>query len=99
MSTKSANFVWKISDILPRILGVGCPLHIAHNAAKNAADKMEFDFEALALKIISHFSSQAKRMGAFYDFARGHKVYEGRSKRVVFIMFVLLCSYSTACES
>jgi hypothetical protein len=75
MSTKSANFVKKISDISPRILGVGCPSHIAHNAAQNAADKMKYDFEALALKITSHFSSQAKRMAAFYDFAREHKVY------------------------
>ncbi len=80
MSTKSANFVKKISDITPRILGVGYPSHIAQNATQNAADKTEYDFEALALKITSHRSSQAKRMKAFYDFAIEHKIYEGRSK-------------------
>jgi hypothetical protein len=56
------------------LLGIGCPSHIIHNAAQDAAEKMDYDFEMLATKIAGHFTGRSQRMEEFQEFVKEHEV-------------------------
>ena len=45
-----------------RLIPIGCPAHILHNAAEKGAERLTVDIETMVLKICSHFKSQASRV-------------------------------------
>lgn len=50
-----------------RLLPIGCPAHILHNAAKAATGQLSFDIESIAFKIHSHFKGSTIRYEALKD--------------------------------
>jgi len=52
------------------IFGIGCPVHIAHNAAKHGIDTLMFDTESISLKIYNHFSIYTVRTEALKEFCQ-----------------------------
>lgn len=53
------------------LLGVGCPLHIIHNAAKHGLDTLAFDVEVIAIKIYNFFciyTVRTENLKEFCDF-------------------------------
>lgn len=49
------NTFYKLNQLYPGMIGVGCAAHIVHNTLKKACDKMPFDVECVVVKIYSHF--------------------------------------------
>jgi len=45
-----------------RLISVGCPAHILHNAAEKGVERLTADVETIVLKICSHFKSQTSRV-------------------------------------
>lgn len=43
------------------LIGIGCPVHIIHNAAKHGLESLPFDVEMISLKIFNFFSSYTVR--------------------------------------
>ena len=57
------------------LIGVGCPAHVLHNAAKHAADNLPWDVEAIVFKLASHFKSSTKRFEALKEFCEQVEVH------------------------
>ncbi|XP_039953666.1 uncharacterized protein LOC120770336 [Bactrocera tryoni] len=53
--TGTNNVFYKLKQLYPGLIGVGCAAHIVHNTLKKACDKMPFDVEMIVVKIYSHF--------------------------------------------
>lgn len=51
-----------------RLIPIGCPAHILHNAAKEATEQLPFDIESIAFKLQSHFKGSTKRHEALKEF-------------------------------
>lgn len=49
------NALYKLNQLYPGLIGVGCGAHIVHNTLKAGCDKMPFDVELIVVKIYSHF--------------------------------------------
>lgn len=49
------NVFYKLKQIYPHLIGVGCAAHIVHNSMQHACDGMPFDVELIVVKIYSHF--------------------------------------------
>ena len=45
-----------------RLIPIGCPAHILHNAAEKGAERLTVDIETIVLKIFSHFKSQTSKV-------------------------------------
>ena len=45
-----------------RLIPIGCPAHILHNAAEKGVEKLTVDIKTIVLKICSHFKSQTSRV-------------------------------------
>ena len=45
-----------------RLILLGCPAHILHNAAEKGAERLTVDIETIVLKICCHFKSQTSRV-------------------------------------
>lgn len=50
------------------LIGVGCPVHIVHNAAKHGFDMLSIDIESIALKIFNFFSIYTIRTESLKEF-------------------------------
>jgi DNA polymerase I-like protein with 3'-5' exonuclease and polymerase domains len=50
-----------------RLIPIGCPAHILHNAAKQATEQLSFDIESIAFKLQSHFKGSTKRHEALKE--------------------------------
>ena len=51
-----------------RLIPVGCPAHILHNAAEKGAERLTTDIETIVLKIGSNFKSQTGRTNSLKQF-------------------------------
>lgn len=50
------NAFYRLKQLWPELIGVGCATHIVHNALKDACDRMpSFDVECVVVKIYSYF--------------------------------------------
>lgn len=49
------NVFYKLSQLYPGLIGLGCAAHIAHNALRHSCDCMPFDVEYFVVKVYSHF--------------------------------------------
>ena len=45
-----------------RLIPIGCPAYILHNAAEKGAERLTVDIETIVLKICCHFKSQTSRV-------------------------------------
>ena len=45
-----------------RLIPIGCPAYILHNAAEKGAERLTVDIETIVLKICSHFKGQTSRV-------------------------------------
>lgn len=50
------------------LIGIGCPIHIVHNAAKHGIDLLPFDVESIVMKVFNHFSVYTVRTESLKDF-------------------------------
>lgn len=66
--TGKNNTFYKLNQLYPGLIGVGCAAHIAHNTLKAACDKMPFDVEMIVVKIYSHFYLTTVRVTALKEF-------------------------------
>ena len=51
-----------------RLIPIGCPAHILHNAAEKGAERLTVDIETIVLKICSHFKCQTSRVQKLKQF-------------------------------
>lgn len=67
---KGCQNVYKLlkKEISQHLIGIGCPIHILHNAAKHGIDLLQFDVEAIAMKIYSTFSIYTVRSESLKEF-------------------------------
>lgn len=49
------NVFYRLKQVYPNLLGVGCVAHVTHNALKFACEEIPFDVEWVVVKIYSHF--------------------------------------------
>lgn len=66
----TANTFYKLNQLYPGMIGVGCAAHIVHNTLKKASDQMPFDVECVVVKIYSHFylfTVRVAKLEAFCD--------------------------------
>lgn len=66
--TGTNNTFYKLNELYPGLIGVGCAAHIVHNTLKAACDKMPFDVEMIVVKIYSHFYLTTVRVTALKGF-------------------------------
>lgn len=64
----TSNIFYKLKCYQPSIVGIGCSLHILHNALKHVCDKMKFDVESTVVKIYSHFYIYTVRVDSLRTF-------------------------------
>lgn len=63
----SSNVFYRLKRQNQRLLPIGCPAHILHNAAREATDELPFDIESIAFKICSHFKKSTKRCASLQE--------------------------------
>lgn len=68
------NAFYKLKQLYPGLIGVGCAAHIVHNTLKKACDKMPFDVEMIVVKIYSHFYLFTVRVANLKDFCESTDV-------------------------
>jgi hypothetical protein len=61
------NVFHRLKNQNQRLLPIGCPAHILHNAAKSATDQLPIDIESIAFKIQSHFKGSTTRHEALTE--------------------------------
>lgn len=66
--TGKENTFYKLCQIYPGLIGIGCGAHIAHNTLKKGCDQMPFDVEMIVCKIYSHFYLTTVRVTALKQF-------------------------------
>lgn len=49
--TGTQNTFYKLNQLYPKLVGIGCAAHITHNTLKKACNKMPFDVEMIVCKI------------------------------------------------
>lgn len=54
------NVFYRLKDMLdnPELVGVGCPMHVSHNAAKKGLGMLSFNIDTLAHSLHSQFDKQ-----------------------------------------
>ena len=53
----------------PGLIGIGCPVHILHNAVSHGLDQFDlFDFDSIVLKFFNHFKIYTVRIEELKDF-------------------------------
>lgn len=62
------NVFYRLKQLLPHLVGIGCVAHIEHNALKFACDVLPFDLECVGVKIYSHFYRNTVRATALKQF-------------------------------
>ena len=55
------NVFYRLKQRATRLIPVGCPAHILHNATENKSDCLTVDIEKIVMKIGRHFKSQTSR--------------------------------------
>lgn len=58
------NVYYRLKQLIPRLLGIGCCAHISHNTLKHACDCLPVDVECIVVKIYSHFYIHTVRVEA-----------------------------------
>jgi hypothetical protein len=58
------NVYYRLKQVIPRLLGIGCSAHISHNTLKHACDCLPIDVECIVVKIYSHFYIHTVRVEA-----------------------------------
>lgn len=66
--TGTDNTFYKLNQLYPGMIGVGCAAHIVHNTLKKACDQMPFDVECVVVKIYSHFYLFTVRVAKLKEF-------------------------------
>lgn len=66
--TGTGNTFYKLNQLYPGMIGVGCAAHIVHNTLKKACDQMPFDVECVVVKIYSHFYLFTVRVAKLKEF-------------------------------
>lgn len=66
--TGTDNVYYKLNQIYPGLIGIGCGAHIIHNTLKAACDQMPFDVEVIVVKIYSHFYIFTVRVAKLKEF-------------------------------
>lgn len=66
--TGTGNTFYKLNQLNPGMIGVGCAAHIVHNTLKKACDQMPFDVECVVVKIYSHFYLFTVRVAKLKEF-------------------------------
>lgn len=65
------NVFYRMKEINPNLIGIGCTAHITHNAIKKACDvALPFDIEHIIVKIYSHFYLYTVRTEKLKDFCQ-----------------------------
>lgn len=49
------NVYYRLKELKPSLIGVGCAAHIVHSALKSACDALPIDVECVVVKFFSHF--------------------------------------------
>lgn len=58
------NVYYRLKQIMPDILGIGCSAHITHNTLKHACDCLPIDVECIVVKIYKYFHIHTVRVEA-----------------------------------
>lgn len=69
------NLFFRLRQQKQGLIGLGCPAHILHNAARIATDKMRIfdraiDIEAIVFKLSSYFKMSTKRSESLKEHCR-----------------------------
>ena len=55
------NVFKKLKERSQKLIPLGCPSHILHNAAKRSSERLPIDIESIAFKLASHFKGSTLR--------------------------------------
>ena len=64
------NVFSKLKNFNSKLIAVGCPAHICHNAAKKACERLSLDVEMLLFKILNYFNGSTLRHEKFKEFCQ-----------------------------
>jgi len=59
--TGERNVFYKLKRHKSNLVPVGCVAHIIHNSARDAADNLPYDFEAISFKLSGYFKNSTLR--------------------------------------